>query len=194
MNFLRIWFDKIVNLIRKLFYPEPEPKTLAPTVRSVSEVESVVVEPVLASPAPAATAVDQGHEVSGFADCANANIALLGPVLRNTVSDTFGNFRFENLPDGTYTVQPSHPGKTFTPEVLTVVIAGADLAGVNFIDPSSPQDCRNFANFPNNSRTVQGALIYDVQKLESRSQGAPIDSRVSKPVDSRVTVPTNSRT
>jgi hypothetical protein len=51
---------------------------------------------------------------------------------------------------------------------------------------------------PNSSRTVQGTAIYDVPKADSRSQGAPVDSRAAAfiPTDSRVApnIPQNSRT
>lgn len=63
---------------------------------------------------------------------------------------------------------------------------------------SSVVDSRNYGKFPNLSRTVQGTVIYDVVSVESRSQGAPVDCRVSpnKPVDSRISpnIPQNSRT
>ena len=62
---------------------------------------------------------------------------------------------------------------------------------------TSVTDSRNYGNFPNNSRNVQGTLIYDVVKVDSRTAGAPADSRAAgAPVDSRVSpnIPLNSRT
>ncbi len=50
---------------------------------------------------------------------------------------------------------------------------------------------------PNNSRAVRGTQIFDVQKIEARAQGAPINSDVGlPPTDSRVVdnIPQNSRT
>jgi hypothetical protein len=59
----------------------------------------------------------------------------------------------------------------------------------------SVPDDRSFDGFPNNSINVQGTLTYTVHPTESRSQGAPKDSRVSKPIDSRLVSfhPQNSR-
>jgi hypothetical protein len=70
----------------------------------------------------------------------------------------------------------------------------------------SVQDSRNFGNFPNLSRNVQGTLHYDVPSVFSlrwwfdtlfnRTQPQPVDSRTQgAPVDSRNgTAPQNSRT
>jgi hypothetical protein len=60
----------------------------------------------------------------------------------------------------------------------------------------SQPDCRVAPFGPNQSRTVQGAVIYDVQTssnsaipgIDGRSAGAPVDSRVA------AIIPTNSRT
>lgn len=57
----------------------------------------------------------------------------------------------------------------------------------------SVPDCRNFGNFPNNSINVNQTLIYTAQKFESRTAGAPVDSRTTIPVPSG-TYPQNSRT
>jgi hypothetical protein len=61
----------------------------------------------------------------------------------------------------------------------------------------SVPDCRVSPAGPNSSRVVQGTVIYDVPKADSRAAGAPVDSRAAgAPVDSRVSsnVPLNSRT
>lgn len=47
----------------------------------------------------------------------------------------------------------------------------------------SQPDCRNYGQFPNQSRLVNGTLIYDVQ-TSSNPAIAPVDSRASKPVAS----------
>jgi hypothetical protein len=80
--------------------------------------------------------------------------------------------------------------------------------GGNFIGPSfySVPDNRNYGNFPNLSRNVQGTLTYDVPRVFSlkwwfdtlfnRTQPQPVDSRAAgAPVDSRNSgnVPQNSR-
>jgi hypothetical protein len=59
--------------------------------------------------------------------------------------------------------------------------------------PYSVPDCRNYGNFPNNTRNVNGTFIYDVQTssnsavpgTDSRKAGAPVTSS---------SLPQNSRT
>jgi hypothetical protein len=60
---------------------------------------------------------------------------------------------------------------------------------------SSVVDSRHFGNFPNNTRTVNGTLIYDVPSVDSRKT-VPTDTRTSVPIDSRTapSKPQNSRT
>jgi hypothetical protein len=94
-------------------------------------------------------------------------VFLTGAVTKLTISDEKGFYIFENLSDGTYTVLPYKSGEIFRPSTQTVTIAGADLT-VNFIDPSSVVDSRNYGNFPNHPRTVQGTLIYDIVATDSR--------------------------
>jgi hypothetical protein len=62
--------------------------------------------------------------------------------------------------------------------------------------PYSVPDCRNYATFPNSSRTVNQTKIYDVQTssnsavpgTDSRAAGAPTDDRITP------NIPENSRT
>lgn len=60
----------------------------------------------------------------------------------------------------------------------------------------SVTDSRNYGTFPNSSVNVQGTLTYTVPSVDSRTAGAPVDSRAVKPTDCRVTpnIPLNSRT
>jgi type II secretory pathway pseudopilin PulG len=178
--------QSILAETRDLYGRAPEP-----VVAKDIPAPAVVAELVSAEPAVA------GHRISGYADCPNADIALAGFLARNTTADDAGNYSFDELPDGTYVVKPStaKPGKTFLPDIRIIVVAGADVGGVDFIDPSSVVDSRTT---PNSSRTVQGTLIYDVPKVDSRvAANIPVDCRVApnKPVDSRVSpnIPQNSR-
>lgn len=143
--------------------------------------------------------------ISGNAGAAGATLAWSGgPSAPYVVTaDGSGNYNTgEVLQNGTYTVTPSLTGVTFFPSSQSVVVSGADVAGINFSTTSpaaySVPDSRAVtATTPNSSRTVQGTKIYDVPKVDSRAAGAPVDSRVSPniPVDSRVSpnIPQNSR-
>ena len=182
------FFSRLFNTLRSWFH------LLFSADSRVSRLEDISAKPTFIEPA-----VLVGHRISGYADCPNADIALAGYLSRNTTANDASLYSFEDLPNGTYIVKPStdKPGKTFYPEIQIVTISGADVLGVDFIDPSSPVDSRAItATTPNSSRTVQGSLIYDVQKAESRSAGAPVDCRVASniPIDSRVSpnIPQNS--
>jgi len=52
--------------------------------------------------------------------------------LATTSADASGNYSFQGLASGTYTVTPSQAGYTFTPLSQSVTVSGADLGGVNF--------------------------------------------------------------
>jgi hypothetical protein len=141
LSWIRSWFTKSEKVV-------DSPVTALPPV---------VEEPV---EAPAET-----HSISGNCGCAHASVFLIGAAKKLMVSDEKGFYAFENLSDGRYTVLPYKSGETFRPISQTVVIAGADLTGVNFIDPSSVVDSRVSANHP---RTVQGTIFYDIVPTDSR--------------------------
>lgn len=144
------------------------------------------------APAAATEAEHKLYSISGNAGTANATIFLSGDSIRVGVADSSGNFTFTNLPPGTYVIIPEKPGSLFHPKLCIVKIVDVDAIGIDFEDPSSVVDSRNYGNFPNTSISVNGTLTYTVQQFESRAAGAPVDSRVSKPVACG-TYPQNSR-
>lgn len=72
-----------------------------------------------------------GGIVSG-AGAAGATITLSGAATASTTTDSFGNYNFGGLADGTYTATPSETGYVFTPASQTVTISGAHNLSVNF--------------------------------------------------------------
>ena len=75
------------------------------------------------------------HSLGGVikgAGAAGATIALSGTATATTSTDSFGNYGFSGLADGTYTATPSEAGYTFTPASQSVTISGAHNLGVNF--------------------------------------------------------------
>jgi hypothetical protein len=200
MKSFRALLQKAKNWFRRTFSPKQADVSVAVDSRDLISAEfeqpSIVARVSDIESDPELT----GHAISGNAGIASANVLLAGLVSKAVVADAEGFYSFSGFPDGAYVVRPSipTPGKTFSPEIQVVVVAGADVFGVDFIDPSSPVDSRaTTATTPNSSRNVQGSLIYDVQKVESRAAGAPADCRVAPniPVDSRVSpnIPQNSR-
>jgi hypothetical protein len=79
----------------------------------------------------ATTTHSLGGIVSG-AGAAGATITLSGAAAASATTDSFGNYNFSGLTDGTYTATPSEAGYVFTPASQTVTISGAHNLSVNF--------------------------------------------------------------
>jgi hypothetical protein len=81
-----------------------------------------------------AQAVPTSWNVSGSVTPAaygvNASMVLGGA--GGVLVDSAGNYRFANVPNGTFTIVPDKPGFAFTPRSLTVTVNGGDVIGVNF--------------------------------------------------------------
>src|SRR5260370_4556771 len=65
-------------------------------------------------------------------------VALSGVASTTAMADSSGNYTFTGLPNGTYTIVPSHAGFTFTPNSQSMTVNGANVAGVNFTDNPAP--------------------------------------------------------
>ncbi|HLH34946.1 MAG TPA: DUF4082 domain-containing protein [Alloacidobacterium sp.] len=63
---------------------------------------------------------------------ANATINLTGAETLSTSTDASGNYTFDGLVNGSYTVTPVNSGVTFTPASRQVTINGGVATGVNF--------------------------------------------------------------
>jgi hypothetical protein len=149
-----------------------------------------------------------GATISGNAGVAGATVSWTGTSSGSTSADGSGNYTTPALPNGSYTLAPSLTGYSFSPASQNETISGSNITGVNFTASSyySVPDTRNYGNFPNSTRDVQGTLIYDVPSVFSlkywfdqmfnRTQPTPLDSRTAgAPVDSRNgDTPQNSRT
>jgi hypothetical protein len=55
-----------------------------------------------------------------------------GTTLATVIADGSGNFAFNNVPNGAYTVTPSKSGVSFSPLSTNVSVSGANVTGVNF--------------------------------------------------------------
>src|SRR5260370_25165034 len=58
-----------------------------------------------------------------------ATVALSGAASASANADSSGNYTFAGLPNGTYTIAPSHTGFTFTPGTQTMAAIGGDAIG-----------------------------------------------------------------
>ena len=59
-------------------------------------------------------------------------ITLSGAATAVTTTDVSGNYAFNNLANGSYSVVPSYTGYTFTPVSQAITINGKNVAGINF--------------------------------------------------------------
>jgi len=62
----------------------------------------------------------------------DVTITLSGAGSSSTTTATNGNYAFEGLADGSYTVTPTLTGYTFTPTSQNVMIEGANASAINF--------------------------------------------------------------
>jgi hypothetical protein len=145
------------------------------------------------------------HSISGNAGVAGATVSWSGTASGSTVADGSANYTIPSLADGPYTITPSLAGYAFSPLSSNQTLAGANITGVNFTANQaywSQPDARNYGNFPNSSRTVNGTKTYDVPSifslrywfdlLFSRTEPTPLDSRANVPIASG-SYPQNSR-
>lgn len=63
---------------------------------------------------------------------AGATVALTGSETLSTTADSSGNYSFDGLVNGTYTITPANSGVTFAPSSTQVTVNLASVSGVNF--------------------------------------------------------------
>jgi hypothetical protein len=56
---------------------------------------------------------------------------------KSAVSGAGGTYTISGLADGTYTVTPTRNGYTFAPATASATVAGADVAGIDFVSTST---------------------------------------------------------
>ena len=82
------------------------------------------------------TTVPLIYSISGTitpaSDGAGATVTLGGSASATTTTDALGNFVFNGVSDGTYSVIPSKTGFSFSPSNSSVSVNGANVTGVNF--------------------------------------------------------------
>jgi len=64
---------------------------------------------------------------------AGATVTLTGPESLSASADPSGNFSFDGVVTGTYSVSVSNPGVTFAPTSQSVIVNFAVVTGVNFV-------------------------------------------------------------
>ncbi|HEY7209270.1 MAG TPA: carboxypeptidase regulatory-like domain-containing protein, partial [Bryobacteraceae bacterium] len=84
------------------------------------------------------TASSTTFSLSGTITNGAGSIISLSGGAGSTTADSSGNYIFNNLANGTYTVTPSKTGLVFSPPSQNVTINGASVSGVNFSASSVP--------------------------------------------------------
>ncbi|MFZ3210109.1 MAG: carboxypeptidase regulatory-like domain-containing protein [Terriglobales bacterium] len=80
------------------------------------------------------------YSISGTISGAGGNgatVSLMGPSSATTTADASGNYSFNGLANGYYTITPSNSGFTFTPASQNATVNNASVAAVNFSTGSS---------------------------------------------------------
>jgi len=81
----------------------------------------------------------QTWSISGVVSASSGTtLTLSGAASASTTPDGSGNYSFNGLPNGTYTVTPSNAGFTFSPANQTINLSGANASGINFAANANP--------------------------------------------------------
>ncbi|MGC2322347.1 MAG: galactose oxidase-like domain-containing protein [Terriglobales bacterium] len=88
---------------------------------------------VMATFKPAGTVAATGSIAGNITPATGGmTVNLSGPANGATSTDGSGNYGFNGLPNGTYTVTPSASGYSFSPPSQSVPVSGSAVTGINF--------------------------------------------------------------
>jgi hypothetical protein len=103
------------------------------------------------------------HTIAGIISgpgAAGTTVQLQGPTNATTITDGQGNFSFNGVADGSYTLTPSQAGILFSPAVLSVTISGAHDLAANFTSAVPTFSVSGtVAGAPGVSVTLSGATV-----------------------------------
>jgi len=110
---------------------------------------------------PAPLTYNISGTISPAAGGAGATVTLSGVTSSTTTANSSGNYTFSGLSNGTYAVSPSLTGYTFSPNVQSATVNGANVTGVNFTATATTQQAHSVALTWNASTTaVAGYNVY----------------------------------
>jgi hypothetical protein len=106
-----------------------------------------------AAPPPPQTYSISGT-ISPAAGGAGATVTLSGATSATTTANSSGNYTFNGLSNGTYAVTPSLTGYTFSPNVQSATVNGANVTGLNFTATAQQPQAHSVALTWNPSTSV----------------------------------------
>jgi hypothetical protein len=120
--------------------------TLNDTAPTADRYNLSIVEILpLAGAAPATSAIS--GNISG-AGGNGATVTISGATTASVAADASGNFSFQGLTSGSYTITPTQSGFDFAPTSQNIDVSGSDVSGVNFISTASAIDLSSLALNP----------------------------------------------
>jgi len=106
--------------------------TFAPAVQSVTIASANISGINFTASKPNSPTYSISGTISSAANGNGATVILSGSANVTTTADSSGNYNFNGLTSGTYTVTPSKSGFTFGPTSLGTTITTANVTGMNF--------------------------------------------------------------
>jgi inhibitor of cysteine peptidase len=107
------------------FNPASSPQTVSGA--DITDVDCI------ATPIQAATYSISGQVMSNGSGLSGVGVGLSGASSATAITDASGNYTFNGLYNGSYTVTPSRIGFTFNLANSPQTVSGANIPGVNFI-------------------------------------------------------------
>ncbi len=99
--------------------------------------------------------------ISGNAGVAGATVSYSGTSSGSVIAGAGGAFTISGLPAGTYTIQPSLFGYTFSPTSQNVTLSTSNVTGINFTATATTPSSSRFT-FIEVPSPAPGATVYDV--------------------------------
>ena len=113
--------------------------TVTPTKSGQSFVPATQTLTISGSSIPGVNFTMQTWSISGVVSVSSGTtLSLSGAASASTAPDASGNYSFNGLPNGAYTVTPSNAGFTFTPVNQAITLSGSNASAVNFTGTAIP--------------------------------------------------------
>jgi outer membrane protein assembly factor BamB len=156
--------------------------TFSPASQSVTVNGSAVTVPAFTAAAIPTWTIS--GTISPAAAGSGTLLTLSGGAVLTTTADSSGNYTFNGLVDGTYTVTPSKSGYTFSPPSLSVPVSGANVTGIDFTAQAigiSGSDWLTYGHDPQRSGNAAGESMITTTSVKNLTLkwSAGVDGKVT---------------